>query len=112
MSYADFDNFEACTDEAPKGTYILAKQLRQLIGDTADQLIRELRQLGLKADTCDGIRAVEVAIYQYIKDSNNDATVFPTAESFGNALGGPARERVLAQAARDMAFLATAGGAA
>ena len=67
--------------------------------------MREVRGLGLKADTCDLIFEVEAAIYDYLRRSNPEAAVFPTAEGFGSSMDGPARERVLEQAARDRAFL-------
>ncbi|MBO9878478.1 hypothetical protein [Xanthomonas sp. D-99] len=102
---AALESFERCADEAPRGTYEHAKQLATLIGETAQSLISGLREIGLDANNCDGIREVEAVIYGYIKDSNPDATVFPTAEGFGAALEGPARDRVLVQAVQNRDFL-------
>lgn len=98
-------HFERCADEAPRGTYEQAKRLVELIGETAQSLIGRLRECGLEANTCDGIREVEAVIYGYIKDSNPDATVFPTGEGFGESMGGPARDRVLAQTIEARDFL-------
>lgn len=97
--------FERCADEAPEGTFEEAKEVAELIAEAVNDLMEGLRSRGLLADNCDGIRLVEAVIYGYMKDSNPDATVFATAEGFGAALGGPARERVLAQAVRDRDFL-------
>lgn len=98
-------NFKQCADDAPEGTYSEAKAVNTLIGDTTDDLIRGLHALGLKANNCDLIYAIESAIYQYVKLSNPESTVFPTAEGFGEAMDSPARDRVLASAAADRDFL-------
>lgn len=76
--------------------------MRSTIGDTADTLLRDIRGLGLKANNCDLIYSVEIAIYDYVKHSNPDSNLFTLAEGFGSSMGGPARERVLAQTERDM----------
>lgn len=102
-------NLEQCAEYASEGAYQQAKEIAALIGSVANGLIKGLRELGLNADACDGIREVEAAIYGYIKESNPDSTVFPTAEGFGEAMDGPARERVLAQTGRDMAVLRSLG---
>lgn len=95
------DNFKRCCDEAPEGTYEDAKWLNECIGDTCDNLMNDLRNLGLKADACDLIYKVEATIYDYVKRSNPDNSMFAVAEGFGEAMDGPARERVIAQAKRD-----------
>lgn len=95
-------NFRDCAEHAPDGTHQLAKSVNDLIGDTCDQLIRDLRALGLSADNCDGAFRLEVALYQYIKESNTAHPLFPVSEGFGDALSGPARERVLAGAVGDL----------
>jgi len=99
------DDFKRCADEAPEGCYEDAKALNAVIGEACNNFMRELRALGLKADACDLIYGVEATLYDYAKRSNPDASVFPTAEGFGSSLGGPARERVLAQAQGNRDFL-------
>ena len=99
-------NFRACAENAPSGTYLDAKQLAGGIGETCDNLIKEVRAIGLKADNCDLIFAVEAAIYDYVKRSNPGAGLFPTAEGFGWAMDTEARERVIANAERDRDCLA------
>ena len=101
---ASWSDFERCAEEAPAGTYAQAKAIAEMIESHANALIKELHALGMKADTCDGVREVEALMYGYIRDSNPDAPIFPTAEGFGQAMEGPARERVLAQAASNAAF--------
>ncbi len=85
------NNFKQCADEAPEGTFEDAKRIKSIIGDACDTLMHEVRALGLKADACDLIFEVEASMYDYIRRSNPDATVFPTAEGFGSALNGPSR---------------------
>lgn len=103
--HTDLENFKRCAQEAPAGCYDEAKRLNEVIGDTVESLMRELRGMGLKANNCDLAFGLEAAIYGYVKQSNPAATVFPVAEGFGAGLAGPARDRVLAQAQRDRDFL-------
>ncbi|MDI3258454.1 MAG: hypothetical protein QJR02_02025 [Sinobacteraceae bacterium] len=104
-SLTDFEG----VDDAPDGSYEQAKSLRRLIGDSVDQLMKNIREMGLCVDTCDGIREVEAVIYGYIKDANPDHPMFPTAEGFGAAMSGPVRDRVLSQTACNLAFLRERG---
>lgn len=99
-----YQNFRRCAEEAPEGAYEAAKRLHTLIGDTATNLMHEVRETGFKADACDLIFAVEVALYEYVKRSNPDSPLFPTAEGFGEAMTGPARDRVLNQTASNASF--------
>lgn len=102
----EFESFRRCAEEAPAGAHEQAKQVNQIIGDTCDRFMRELREAGLLADNCDRIFEIEVALYHYTKASNPEACVFPTAEGFGEAMEGPARERVLAQTVENIQFFA------
>lgn len=97
-------DFKRCVEESPEGTYDDAKRLNEVIGETCDNLMREVRDLGLKADACDLIFALEAAIYDYVKRSNPESTLFPVAEGFGSSMDGPARDRVLSQAAASRDF--------
>lgn len=109
MSTATLTNFKRCAEEAPEGTYDEAKSLNDAIGNAVDQLIRDIRALGLKADTCDRAFALEAAIYTYVKQSNPDCSLFAMAEGFGASMDGPPRERVIAQARQDRCFLRSIG---
>ena len=103
------EHFKRCADEAPQGMYTEARALNVVIGDACDGLMRELRALGLKADSCDLIYHVEATIYDYVKQSNPESSMFAVAEGFGAAMDGPAANRVLAQAQRDRDFLRATG---
>ena len=98
-------NFKRCADEAPEGAYEDAKRLNEVIGDTCNHLMRDVRALGLKANNCDLIFSLEAAIYDYVKRSNPEYSLLPTAEGFGASLDGPACERAIAQAEGDRDFL-------
>lgn len=52
-------DFKRCADGASVGLCEDAKALNEVIGTACDSLMRELRQLGLKADNCDLIFEVE-----------------------------------------------------
>jgi len=105
----EFRHFMRCAEEAPAGTYEKPKAVREMIGEMADQLMANVRELGLEADNCDGIFAVEAAIYGYIKGSNPESTLFSVAEGFGEHVGGDSRARVLANCERDMAAIRAIG---
>lgn len=102
---ASLTNFKRCAEDTPKGTYEDTKNLNNTIGDAVDQLMRDIRALGLKADGCDRAFALEAAIYTYVKQSNPDSSLFAVAEGFGSSMDGPARDRVIAQAERDRDFI-------
>jgi len=101
-----FNAFAEGVDLAPPGTHVLASNVRTAIGDAADDFMRAVRALGLQADSCDLIHAVEVAMYDYVKASNLESNALVLAEGFGDAMSGPARDRVMAQALQDQAFIA------
>lgn len=98
-------NLEACADAAPDGSYDTAKAVCALVSDTADDLMTALNELGLAADGCDAARTLEACIYHYIVESNPRAGDLVAGEGFGQALNGPAAERIVAQAQRDVDFL-------
>lgn len=102
---ASLANFRECIENAPTGTHVQAKQLSDVIGNVCDKLITDVRDMGLKADNCDLIYAVEAAIYDYVKRSNRGCDLFAVSEGFGSAMGTEARERVLAATERDRDFL-------
>lgn len=100
-----FSNFRDCVSDAPEGTYDAAKELAGIIGDAMDDLMRNLRAAGFKANNCDKAFRLEAAIYDYVKSSNPDATVFPVSEGFGGSMSLPVRERAIVQAERNRDFL-------
>lgn len=94
----NFEHFANCAEDAPEGMYRDVKDIRNVIGDAADDLIYQIRRLGFKANNCDGIYQVEEAIYKWIVESNPDDVIFPTAEDFGEAMTGDFRDQVIARA--------------
>lgn len=104
-----FDQFKRCDQEAPEGLHTQAKVLNELIGDTCDEFMRHLRDMGLRANSSDLIYQVEAALYDYVKRSNPEHSLFPVAEGFGAAVDGPAAARVLANVKRDLDALRVLG---
>lgn len=94
-----------CADHAPSGTYEDAKELNDLLGDTCDEFMRQLKAMGLKTPNCDQIREVECVLYGYVVDAN--PMRYATAEGFGSAMNTQAKDRVIRQAAESHAFLAS-----
>ena len=105
-------NFHACVENAPSGTYEDAKALGAVIGGSCTALMNEVRALGLKADSCDLIFAVEAAIYDYVARSNPESGLFPAAEGFGATMLTEHRERAIAGAERDRDSLSEARASA
>jgi hypothetical protein len=95
---ASLEHFLSCVEDAPEGTFEEAKQASLLIRACVDDLVHGLRAMGMHAGGGDSIFELEALIYDFAKRSNPSATVFSSAEGFGVAMAGPARERVLAQA--------------
>jgi len=82
-------DFKRCADEdAPNGEHSEAKALNSVIGDACNQLMSDVRALGLKANACDLIFNLEAAIYEYVKRSNPDQALFSAAEDFGASADG------------------------
>lgn len=106
---AQLSNLEACAEDAPEGAYEDAKALNEFFSETFQHLRTELSALGLKLDNADKYREFESVLYGLIKDSNPDCYTFAVSEGFGSAMDGPARERVIAQAASNVAFLRGVG---
>ena len=96
----DLRALKQCTDEAPEGTYMVAKAIEEKIGDTVHELIEWLRENGLKAGNCDSAYLLEAQIYEYIKNSNPESNDFACAEGFGRAMESPHAARIKAEAAR------------
>lgn len=108
---AQLSNLESCAENAPDGAYDHAKQISALMGETFDHLRTELAAIGLKLNNSDKYREFEAVLYGLIKESNPDCYTFDVSEGFGSSMDGPARERVIAQAAASVAFLKGEGAA-
>lgn len=98
-------NVERCAEEAPAGTYEGAKRVVAAIHSLSNSTLATMRAHGLNAGNDDRLRNLEVALFQYVLESNGDGHL-ATAEGFGAAMDGPAAERVKKQAARDRDALA------
>lgn len=104
------NNLESCADNAPAGTYEEGKRIARAIGDAIEGVRGVFKAAGFQADGSDNCRTLEALIYAYFVASNeSDDAVFSAlcvSEGFGDAMNGPARDRVLAQTIRDRDFLA------
>lgn len=99
-------NLERCAQLAPEGTYQVAKDVTDMIGDLSNELLRTLRSTGLRALNDDRLRNVEAAIYAYVLESNPNESGLATGEGFGEHVDGPQGDRILADAVRNWDFLA------
>lgn len=100
---------ERCAEEAPEGTYEVAKRAAAAIADCANAVRYALRANGFKMLNDDRLRTVEAAIYGYLLESNPDETGLIMGEGFGEHVDGPAGERVKAQAIRERDALKSLG---
>lgn len=96
-------NFKRCAEEAPEGAYEEAKALNDLITETCDSFMREVRALGLRASACDPAFQLEAGLLRFVKVSNPESTTVLAAEAFGVLLQGDMRFRALDQARRTAA---------
>ncbi|MGP3505391.1 hypothetical protein [Paracidovorax citrulli] len=76
----EFEAFKRCAERAPEGTHHQAKQLGAILDETCDELMRRLRAVGLRANACDAIYRLEVALYEYAKKSNPGSPLFSQAD--------------------------------
>ena len=97
-----YSNIRNCAENAPRGSYEQAKLIVDLCGDWVDAIMADLRAMGMRADGSALAFALESAAYQYIKTSNPDDPIWPTAEGFGEHCTGITGRRVIEQAQRDV----------
>lgn len=65
-----FANFRAGCDDAPKGTFLAQRDLRDAIGSAVDSLMQKARELGLSPCNCDGAHHVEATIYAWMTEGS------------------------------------------
>lgn len=94
-------NLRDCADTAPEGTYERAKQAAACLNECADSIFAIFKQHGFKLRDTNAFRDVEASLYGLMLDSNPEEYQLITAEGFGSAMSGPARDRVLRQTERD-----------
>lgn len=104
-------NLEACSLNAPPETYMRAKDATNAIGDSVAGIIDAFRSRGFKPLTDDRLRNIEALLYGYMVESADtaDHTALLTAEGFGEAMSGPAADRVRRQAECNRDALKAAG---
>ena len=95
-----------CVDNAPAGTYAAAKATRAAINEAVETFMVDLKAAGLKAPGDDRAEALAGALYAYVVSDDSNMLTLATAECFGDAMNGPARDRVIAQTARERDFIA------
>jgi hypothetical protein len=78
-----FQHFLVCVDNAPEGTFVDAKEIRETIGDLADRLLMAANEHDLKVCNCDGIFNLEIEVYGCLRAQNEDR--FLGAEGYGRA---------------------------
>lgn len=105
-----YRNLLRCVEYAPEGTYTFASDVQGAVQSATCSMQGELRELDMDAGFGnDAILDIEASIYAHIKRCNPErADQFAVCEGFGEAMNGPAAERVRAQAARDRASLEAA----
>ena len=102
-----FSNLDSCADAAPEGTYERAKEIVTAVNELTDAVLARAKELGLAAPNGDQIENVCGAIYGYIRDAN--ILEVAAAEGFGRHVHGPARDRIISQAAANRDFLRSVG---
>jgi hypothetical protein len=104
------ENLERCAELAPDGMYVHARGVVAAIHEISTVALYTLRDSGLKAGNDDRLRNLEVALYDYVLQSNPELTELVAAEGFGEHTDGPAGARVVEQARRDRDALETIRG--
>jgi hypothetical protein len=100
-----YSQFEDACDSAPGGVFEQAKIAYVLIGQECDALIQNAKDFGIKTDNCDGIREIELLMFDMLCRENPD--IMQEAIYFGGLLEQfpDSRDRIIAGLARDRAFL-------
>lgn len=83
---SDYSDFLDGVEIAKAGVVPIAQNVADLIGDAADGIIREARALGLEVCNCDGIREIEILIFDMLLRKNPDSEI-ATAITIGETAG-------------------------
>ena len=100
-------NLKECADTAPAGAYEDVKRANQAVEDAIEAVMASIKYEGFEAAGDDRAANLEAAIYGYLKDSNPESNTFILGEAFGIGVTGPAAERILKQAKRNVEFFAS-----
>lgn len=79
----NFMHFLTCVDESPEGMFVDAKEIRENIGEIADDILKKAEALGMGVCHCDGIFNLEIEIYGFLRKENESR--FLGAEGYGRA---------------------------
>ena len=71
----DFASFRYACEEAPEGVFEQAKEIREMIGNLADQFVEQARALGLDVCNCDGIHHVEATMFDQLRRKNPNSEI-------------------------------------
>lgn len=67
---SDYIRFEAACEETPELVKPVADTARILIGEVCDDLLNIMKNIGLSVCNCDGIREIEVLMFDMLERSN------------------------------------------
>lgn len=106
----DFMAFEEGCANAPAGTFERAIAIRDRIGYLCDEFLAGMKELDLTVCNCDGIREIEVLMFDMLR-RKNETGVIPTTIAFGRALQEQSyqydRDAIINRVRRDGSFWAT-----
>ena len=79
-------------ETAKAGVVPIAQNVADMIGDAVDGILREARVLGLEACNCDGIREIEVMIFDMLLRKNPNSQITAAIE-IGSQSPAPSLDR-------------------
>lgn len=107
----DYGHFLLGVENAPDGMFLQAKKIAEMIGDMADDLIHQTRRNQLSICNADGIREIEVMVFELLRKKNPTSeiescmglgrTLDEYPESRDRVIGGLIRDRDCLQRIRD-----------
>ena len=103
--------FEEGCANAPAGTFAQAEKIRLQIGEACDSFLANMKALGVAVCNCDGIREIEVLMFDMLRRKNQSTGPIMAATAFGLALQEQRyqsdRDEILRRVKRDGYFAAT-----
>ena len=81
----DYSHFLLAVETAPE-RFERAEEIRAFIGEQADTIIRRARDFGITVCPCDGIREVEVLLFDMIWNKARDTSIIDH-NAIGDAVG-------------------------
>lgn len=106
----DYTLFLDGCEAAPEGMFLQAKDVRdRIIGYGVDELLRTAKASGLETCACDGIREIEILMFDMLRRMNPTSEI-EGAMGLGRALTDAdeeGRARIIAGLVRDRDFVAS-----